>query len=111
MGDRVSIRFVNPKAPEWGRQSVVLFSHWGGIEFAEDAQKWADALADERSGSMLPLDRIEPDTVIVEYIHELTKNEKGRVGSGLYLGATENDGDNSDNGHHDIILGRTADER
>jgi len=50
-----------------------------------------------------PLDRLEPGTVMVDFIRYLTGG-KDRVTASLYLTCKENEGDNSDNGHHDIIL-------
>jgi hypothetical protein len=46
---------------------------------------------------------MEPNTVMVDFIRFLTVGMT-RVERSLYLGATENDGDNSDNGHHEIDL-------
>jgi hypothetical protein len=41
---------------------------------------------------------------MVDFIREITDGME-RVESDLYLGATDNDGDNSDNGHYVIKLG------
>jgi len=99
MGDRVSIQFKRGK-----ELSVVLFDHWGGMGRVTHAQKYADELKmlSRQIGSM-PLGRREPQTVMVDYIRDITFNLP-RVESSLYIGATENDGDNSDNGHHVISL-------
>ena len=93
MGDRVSVQFQTEE-----EKSVVLFNHWGGHEFAEATLTYAQLLMKSRNGEMQPLDRFEPNTVMVDFIREVTKGEE-RIKSSLYLGATENDGDNSDNGH------------
>ena len=102
MGDRVSIQFVNGK-----EKSVVLFSHWGGMDFVKtakaytkDLHKWIDR---QDNCAITPLMRLEPDTVIVDFIRHITKNDV-RVDSDLYLAEDENMGDNSDNGHHVINL-------
>jgi len=109
MGDRVSIRFV--KGTE--NDSPVLFSHWGGREFARAAQDYADALSvwareDLASGKGIsdPLHRLEPRTVTVDFIYQLGRSGYAgeRVTGDLYLERTEFDGDNSDNGHFDIEL-------
>jgi uncharacterized protein YhfF len=101
MGDRVSIQFEGE-----GEKSVVLFHHWGGMEFVDQAEKYAKKLSKEVGDSHItPLDRLEPGIVMVDFIREITKGEK-RITSSIYLGATENDGDNSDNGHHIIMLKR-----
>jgi len=97
MGDRVSISFKNG---DW--ESVTLFSHWGGTEFVEDAQEYAAALPRDRRAA--PLDRREPDTVMVDFIRHITKNLV-KVDGDLYLGADPSCGDNSDNGHYIIKLG------
>ena len=99
MGDRVSIQFVNG-----AEKSVVLFSHWGGMEFVERTRNYVkDLVATSKlEGSMMPLYRLEPDTVMVDFISAITEGK--RVESDLYLGATEHDGDNSDNGHYAIDL-------
>jgi|WetSurMetagenome_2_1015567.scaffolds.fasta_scaffold487747_2 hypothetical protein len=99
MGDRVSIQFENA-----GEKSVVLFNHWGGMEFVSLAKKYVQELKKEvGEREAMPLDRLEPNTVMVDFIRKITKKET-RIESSLYLGATENDGDNSDNGHHVIPL-------
>ena len=100
MGDRVSISFSDGRS-----ESVALFSHWGGIEFAEKAKKYAQELVAERSGSIWPIDRFEPGTVMVDFIRYITDGE-GRIESDLYLGKGEENGDNSDNGQHVIFVGR-----
>ena len=97
MGDRVSVSFKNK-----GEESVVLFDHWGGREFAEKAADYAERLKEEVGNKETqPLDRLEPNTVMVDFIREVTKDME-RVVSGLYLGATPDDGDSSDNGHFTI---------
>lgn len=104
MGDRVSIQFVNGD-----EKSVVLFSHWGGMDFVEEAKVYINILQNEKHNFKgNPLGRLEPNTVMVDFIRHLVSNidnlTSGRVMSDLYLGATEEDGDNSDNGHFEIQL-------
>lgn len=101
MGDRISIQFKTGN-----QRSVVLFSQWGGQAFLEEAKKYARSLREEaRSrGGRGPLYRLEPNTVMVDFIRRLTR-EEARVTSDLYLGATLMDGDNYDNGNHVIDLG------
>jgi hypothetical protein len=98
MGNRVSIRFVNGE-----EKSPVLFSQWGGMGFVTEAKAYVADLQFERSGRAMPLDRFEPRTVLVDFIRYFTRGMP-RVESDLYLACNENDGDNSDNGHHDIQL-------
>ena len=98
MGDRISISFKTGES-----ESVVLFSHWGGMGFLGAAEDYAKDLVASREGHMMPLDRFEPGTVMIDFIRHITKRDE-RVESNLYLGATSGDGDNSDNGHFRINL-------
>jgi len=103
MGDRVSIQFKNGND-----YSVALFNHWGGIEFPEVALAYVKDLICENNikypnNFSNPISRLEPNTVMVDFIREITKN-KLRVSSSLYLGKDENEGDNSDNGHWIVDL-------
>lgn len=99
MGDRVSISFK-----KGDDESVALFHHWGGMNFVEDAKEYVNELRNKTKGKMMmPLDRLEPSIVMVDFIRELTK-DMDIVESSIYLGKDSNDGDNSDNGHHIISL-------
>ena len=51
----------------------------------------------------MPLDRLEPGTVMVDFIREYTKDLK-IVNSNYYLAKSDEEGDNSDNGHWTIDL-------
>lgn len=105
MGDRVSIQFEKD-----GERSVTLFSHWDGRDIVKAARDYVAELSLERGeSSMMPIDRREPGTVMVDFIRWYLYREKVagvRVESNYYLGATEADGDNSDNGNHIISLGK-----
>jgi len=107
MGDRVSIEFQTDQIGGFGdskTKSPVLFSHWGGMGFVETAKKYADNLTKRKIGlSSAPLDRLEAQTVMVDFIRKITEGVK-EVESNYYLGRTSKDGDNSDNGHHIIKL-------
>ena len=96
MGDRVSISFK-----KGNEGSVVLFSHWGGMGFVEAAREYAAMLP--RGSTLTPLDRHEPRTVMVDFIRHMTQKLVAVTGD-LYLGATPADVDNSDNGHHVILV-------
>jgi len=39
IGDRISIQFENGK-----EKSVVFFSHWGGVEFLKEVEKYVKVL-------------------------------------------------------------------
>jgi hypothetical protein len=99
MGNRISIRFVS----EGDYKSATLFSHWDGEELLEKVQIYLDNLYSELEGSIYPLNRKEPETVMVDFIRWLTKAEE-RIYSNYYIVPTPDDGDNSDNGHYDIVL-------
>lgn len=127
MGDRVSISFSNLHEG-WTERTVspALFHHWGGMDFVNQAYAYVRELKKEINGSFQPLDRLEPGTVLVDFLRyytaEVVAYQKGsnsgkrkahqkpyyknpnRIYSSLYLGRDENEGDNSDNGHHEIRL-------
>jgi len=115
MGDRVSISFSNrygygdsvagEDASKLERdESPVLFCHWGGMDFVNEAYAYARQLKKEFKGiATYPLGRLEPGTVMVDFIRHITKGMP-RVEHNLYLGCTAEDGDNSDNGHFTIEL-------
>ena len=69
------------------------------------ALKYAKKLQErnKEKGQVSPLDRLEPNTVMVDFIRYITKNEK-EIDSNLYLGKDSNDGDDSDNGNFCIDL-------
>ena len=104
MGDRVSISFKHGT-----EESPVLFNHWEGMGFVQLAKDYVidlkKVLATRKSKGTYPLDRLEPGTVMVDFIRHITE-DMDRVDSNLYLGKTEADGDNSDNGHFTIDLGK-----
>lgn len=108
MGDRVSIQFKGGD-----ETSSVLFAHWGGSEFPKLALKFAKKMKkdmDKRSTSD-PSKRMEGGIVMLNFILDELKNEVGEfapngsgrkgkyITSSFYIVPTENDGDNSDNGH------------
>lgn len=116
MGDRVSISFKNGD-----EESVALFHHWGGTEFPEVAKEYAEELKQEMAEARIkeprisdPLTRLEPQVVMVDFIRYLAQqiphdvledySHRGRSTTSIYLGKDQNDGDNSDNGHHIINL-------
>ncbi len=99
MGDRVSVSFKNGLM-----ESPPLFSHWGGMGFVETAKAYVQALRREVAGEeTYPLDRLNPYTVMVDFIRFITEGME-RVSSDLYIVSDTSEGDNSDNGHHVIEL-------
>ena len=105
MGDRISISFVFDSEDE----SVTLFSHWGGRRVLSLVRHFLMEL--EKScppDTFDPLQRREPNTVMVDFIGWLATNEKltPLISSHdhYYLGKTDEDGDNSDNGHWVVEL-------
>ena len=102
MGDRVSISFKRGDS-----ESIALFDHWGGIMLVEEARRYAFVLRAEVAGKQVnPLDRLEPGTVMVDFIRHLVRNDGPRLQRSLYVGKMSDPmwGDNSDNGHHIISL-------
>jgi len=93
-------------------ESPALFSHWGGMSFVDEAKQYLHELKAELKlkggGEQMPIDRLEPGTVMVDFIRHITE-DTDRVESSLYLGQTKDDGDNSDNGHYVIDLGKKVD--
>ncbi|MFC1535766.1 hypothetical protein ACFL4H_00200 [Candidatus Neomarinimicrobiota bacterium] len=122
MGDRVSIQFQK-KGVYFGSsddevvKSLVLFNHWGGREFPLMAIDYIKELRNEIANPTKelpylangPLGRLEPQTVLVDFIRYITK-DLHRSDSSLYLGKDEHEGDNSDNGHFLIDLDLTDEE-
>ena len=107
MGDRVSISFVNSKN-SYDPESVVLFSHWNGMELVAEANDYVKNLKtyieeNYEYPESHPLSRLEPNTVMIDFIRHITKHRE-RVTHNFYLGRTERDGDNSNQGHHKIYL-------
>lgn len=99
MGDRVSIQFKKDT-----ELSIVLFSHWDGMSLVDTAKRYVIELKDKNPGKIMkPIHRLEPQTVMVDFVRYLTK-ELEQVESNYYFGFSETDGDNSDNGHFIISL-------
>ena len=111
-------------------KSVVLFHHWGGEWFPKLAKEWIKnhnlLLAnDRRNEASCPISRMDVGNLMMQFIRFLTDQSefdsswavnyawetfdnkvmpknKNYFTSSLYLGVDENDGDNSDHGHHEI---------
>lgn len=99
MGDRISIQFKNRD-----ELSVCLFSHWDGQQLLDKVYEYTQSLKQITNDSISkPLDRLEPQTIMVDFIRFLTKDMK-IVKSNYYLGRDEYDGDNSNNGNFIINL-------
>ena len=103
MGNRISIAFKNGS-----EESVTLFSHWGGLDFKKTAKEYLKELKEwcnQAHQMSTPLSRMEPNTVMVDFIRSYTKNME-RVDGDLYLAKDKHEGDNSDNGHHIIDVNK-----
>ena len=104
-------------------ESVALFSHYGGLSLLVGKNRdgtynyynvtnYTDRLLDmilrpEYFGlpkilTSLPLGRLEPAIVMVDFVRFLTQCERLAVTGNYYLGRDSDDGDNSDNGHFTI---------
>jgi hypothetical protein len=105
MGNRISITFKYGES-----ESIEMFSHWDGIRFYNVAIEYADHLICkicrlEKKGTIikgqLPLYRLDPETVMLDFIRWFSKREKlCEINHGYSIGR----GDNSDNGKHVIDL-------
>ena len=102
MGNRISISFKKDK-----EESVTFFSHWDGKKLVEAANKYVEETKEwiktKKFLGSYPLGRLEPNTVILDFIKSYTKHEES-IYENYYLGKDKNDGDNSDNGHFIIKL-------
>ena len=98
MGDRISIQFANGS-----EKSVALFSHWDGRSFLKVVNSYLKEYrkTHKKGAQMMPLDRFEPNTVMLDFIRYLatTNYLPKTIESNYYLGKDEDDGDNSDNGN------------
>ena len=123
MGDRVSIQFIDND----GDKSPVLFHHWGRTYFPKFALTWFRELKSKlKKNDYDPITRLESRNMLVQFISHLKSREELRecigfekddqekdifnkpiysdelLSHSIYLGTSENDGDNSDNGHYVI---------
>jgi hypothetical protein len=74
------------------------------MEMVKQAEKYAKNLSSRyRAKSAYPLERLESQTVMVDFIRELTGGTRP-VMHDLYLARNQKEGDNTDNGHHIIKL-------
>lgn len=102
MGARASVSFKDNFT-----ESPVIFNHWGGEEFHQQAKDYVEQLKkDIKEGKIspsFPLGRLEAAYVMVDFIRHITKGQD-RIISSLYLCRKEEEGDNSDYGHETICL-------
>ena len=107
MGDRISVQFGTEEkfncGATYGEKGVVLFHHWGGARFGDEALAYASELLESRKGTRKPLDRFEPNTVMVDFLRHILKDYPV-VEDNLYLEKDVNAGDNSDNGNRLIVF-------
>ena len=99
MSESVSIQFK-----KGNEISVALFSQDDGPELVEEAQRYAKRLMAACGNSACsPLERFQPNTVMVDFIRYLMKEQNiVLVESNYYLGQDETCGYNSDHGNHII---------
>ena len=100
MGNRGSISVFGKD-----KESVVLFRHWEGdeegmIKLIENALNWKQPNTDYPDTGIEIFKRGEPSEIIAL----LTCISVNEMGSSAYLGKSENDGDNYDNGHFQLIV-------
>jgi hypothetical protein len=91
MGDRVSVQFKD----DCNIISPPIFSHWGGMRFVDLARLFCETLhPSEESGF-----------AATKFIRELECMKWDC--EDVYICATLDEGDNSDNGNHIIVIGIT----
>lgn len=68
MGERSSVSFKGSD----GEESPAVYSSWGGLSLPSSALQFARDLAEAKKDSdgRWPLDRLEPDVVILEFIRK-----------------------------------------
>ena len=99
MGDRISIAFADGED-----ESIAFFSHSDGESLLNVVGEYLTEYNSkhDRARKLMPLDRFEPNTVMVDFIRWMAV--KGLLGEEVehnyYLGRDSYDGDNSDNGHY-----------
>lgn len=106
MGNRGSIQVVQTYKEDFGNKeertekSVVLFRHWGGSP--EDMVELCDtAFIIMKKGY-----RFDTEGYASEVIALLTQVATKTDKSSAYLGISEQNGDNSDNGHYLLKIGK-----
>jgi hypothetical protein len=102
MGDRISISFKDDT-----EESVVLFDHWAGLKLKSDVETFISELDKKwKKSEHDPITRREASCIMVIFIAWYT--DQHGINYSVYLGRTQNDGDNSDNGHHvfDLVTGK-----
>ena len=126
MGDRISISFthtynddqhivVGGKDNTFKSESAILSSHWQGIRLVEMALDFVETLQkklqEEKCDEFNPLDRLEPDNVMINFIRMIPHesdydklSKYGMISSDFRIVKDESDTDNSDNGHYEIDL-------
>lgn len=96
MGDRISISFKNGN-----RESVWIYSHWGGQGFLDVAKEFMDGLIEKQDQEenphiITPLDRCEVEYIVPAFVMFIAaKHPEERD---IHI-CDAGDGDDSDNGH------------
>lgn len=103
MGDAVTIRFLLRGEEAVADRRPYLRSHWGGDGFRDLALSYAQGLCRDRKGERYPLDRMEPGTVLVDFLRiVLEQHGRGPVERDLCLSAGDPALD--DSRHYDVVL-------
>lgn len=103
MSDPVTIRFLLEGAEQDVARAAYLRSQRGGDALRDLAVRYAKELCRSRKGKVYPLDRMEPGTVLVDFIRVVLEDRgEGPVTHDLSLGAGDPALD--DSSHYDIIL-------
>jgi hypothetical protein len=102
MGDRISISFKDDQ-----EESIVFFEHHAGLRLKKDVEQFISELDKKYEKSEnTPYTRREASAIMPVFIGWYFS--KYGIDYSVYLGKTQNDGDNSDNGHFvfDLVIGK-----
>lgn len=93
MGDRISITF---KSNSEKRESVAIFSHWGGLDFLHYAKDFIEkAKAEQCDGCIIQYSMYDVDRLAGMFAMYC-----GTIKHDIYITKTKEEGDNSDNGNY-----------
>jgi len=96
MGQRIGIRFSKYDGDVCLENSIVIWSHWGNIQFKKNAQKWIRKLPQGEGDCSTPFTRREVDAIALEFI----RSDYGKDIDGLF--PTYDDTPMPDHGFWDI---------
>jgi hypothetical protein len=102
MGDRISISFKDDQ-----EESIVFFEHHAGLRLKKGVEAFIKEIDKKyEKNDHDPYSRREASAIMPVFIAWYAN--KNGIDYNVYLGATKDDGDNSDNGHFvfDLVTGK-----